>query len=537
MKGDDRFKSGFFSTDRENLDKTWRINNHSRNSHTKNNFTNSTFNLNPNVSRMTSSNVASKSGLRSVKFESYNSSSSPTKTRYSTDYSTTQRDAFESMDESSNLIMSNTKPKQSYDSYDERLNDLTDDTYTNFNNSLNVSSALKWSHNAKPSAPIVKPMAPPDEPLQRDNTNFSVKFNYDQTSRSLMNTPHVYQDLEGVKTPRPDLRTPDPYQKLEQPRAVNIYAELKVVNPRPAPKTVRRRKKITKQTSNESSSMSMSGVVYEKANQDLLAESLINLNASGLFNESTNVAQETKETICEIKLYEFNTDPPVSNLSPTRASPGKKETIKSKSSTKHTNGAKSRPTNQANKLPKKLVMVKEFKHCILTDLKIGEGEFSETYQGYRYDLGKPVKIAAKCLKNLKNEQQHDAQAKKNNLENLLSEISVLTSLGKHKNVVEYLGVNNYNNVTYMIFEYAENGDLKRLLDQCRKNSRKEAILSNLYKLKLGYEIASGMEYISSLDIVHKDLAARNILLDKNYSCKISDFGCCKSDFLNRRPGN
>ena len=33
-----------------------------------------------------------------------------------------------------------------------------------------------------------------------------------------------------------------------------------------------------------------------------------------------------------------------------------------------------------------------------------------------------------------------------------------------------------------------------------------------------------MEYISSLDIVHKDLAARNILLDKDFSCKISDFG-------------
>ena len=87
----------------------------------------------------------------------------------------------------------------------------------------------------------------------------------------------------------------------------------------------------------------------------------------------------------------------------------------------------------------------------------------------------------------------------------------------------------------MIFEYAEKGDLKRLLDQCRKNIKREINVNTLYKIKMSYEIATGMEYISSLEIVHKDLAARNILLDKDYVCKISDFGCCKCEFLVKRP--
>jgi len=109
---------------------------------------------------------------------------------------------------------------------------------------------------------------------------------------------------------------------------------------------------------------------------------------------------------------------------------------------------------------------------------------------------------------------------------------------------------------YMIFEYAEKGDLKKQLELYRKNFKLEMSNSYLNKTKIAYEIANGMEYISNLDIVyniifsllkifnflndilikvHKDLAARNVLLDNDFNCKIADFGCCKTEFLNRRP--
>ena len=102
-------------------------------------------------------------------------------------------------------------------------------------------------------------------------------------------------------------------------------------------------------------------------------------------------------------------------------------------------------------------------------------------------------------------------------------------------MIEYLGVHTFRNSMFMIFEYAEKGDLKRLLDQCRKNVKREINVNSFLKIKMAFEIASGMDYISSLDVVHKDLAARNILLDKEFSCKISDFGCCNSEFLLKRP--
>lgn len=43
-------------------------------------------------------------------------------------------------------------------------------------------------------------------------------------------------------------------------------------------------------------------------------------------------------------------------------------------------------------------------------------------------------------------------------------------------------------------------------------------------LFLSYQIAKGMEYLAKKRFLHKDLAARNILLGENFECKISDFG-------------
>ena len=54
----------------------------------------------------------------------------------------------------------------------------------------------------------------------------------------------------------------------------------------------------------------------------------------------------------------------------------------------------------------------------------------------------------------------------------------------------------------MIFEFAEKGDLKKQLELARKNLRAENNFLN--KLRIACEIANGMEYISSLDIVRKN---------------------------------
>lgn len=78
---------------------------------------------------------------------------------------------------------------------------------------------------------------------------------------------------------------------------------------------------------------------------------------------------------------------------------------------------------------------------------------------------------------------------------------MLTQLGSHPNIIEYLGIHTFENNIYMVFEFAEKGDLKKQLELCRKNLKVENANIYLNKIKIAYDIANGMEYISSLDIV------------------------------------
>ena len=96
------------------------------------------------------------------------------------------------------------------------------------------------------------------------------------------------------------------------------------------------------------------------------------------------------------------------------------------------------------------------------------------------------------------------------------EASLLTQLNC-ANVIKMIGVATTSDLKYTVFEYPSSGQLDLLL----KDSTQQ--LSLEIKLKMSTDIARGMNYLSSLGIVHHFLAAQNIMVADPMSCKVANF--------------
>lgn len=147
--------------------------------------------------------------------------------------------------------------------------------------------------------------------------------------------------------------------------------------------------------------------------------------------------------------------------------------------------------------------------------KIGEGGFGPVYKGI---LSDGAVIAVKQL---------SSKSKQGNRE-FVNEIGMISAL-QHPNLVKLFGCCIEGNQLLLIYEYLENNSLARALFG-REVQRLNLDWSTRKKIFL--QIARGLAYLheeSRLKIVHRDIKATNVLLDKNLNAKISDFGLAKLD--------
>ncbi|KAK3198582.1 hypothetical protein Dsin_021997 [Dipteronia sinensis] len=147
--------------------------------------------------------------------------------------------------------------------------------------------------------------------------------------------------------------------------------------------------------------------------------------------------------------------------------------------------------------------------------KIGEGGFGPVFKG---TLSDGAVIAVKQL---------SSRSKQGNRE-FVNEIGMISAL-QHPNLVKLYGCCIEGNQLLLVYEYLENNSLARALfgkDEEKLN------LDWKTRKKICIEIAKGLAYLheeSRLKIVHRDIKATNVLLDKDLNAKISDFGLAKLD--------
>ncbi|XP_019154739.1 PREDICTED: LEAF RUST 10 DISEASE-RESISTANCE LOCUS RECEPTOR-LIKE PROTEIN KINASE-like 2.4 isoform X2 [Ipomoea nil] len=145
--------------------------------------------------------------------------------------------------------------------------------------------------------------------------------------------------------------------------------------------------------------------------------------------------------------------------------------------------------------------------------KIGEGGFGCVYRGKLPD-GYPV--AVKLLTNTKG-----------NGEDFINEVATI-SRTSHVNVVTLVGF-CYQKKRALIYEFMPNGSLDKYIGNM-ESPNKNCVLEwkTLYQIAIG--IARGLEYLHrgcNTRIMHFDIKPNNILLDKDFAPKISDFGLAK----------
>ncbi|XP_022081553.1 uncharacterized protein LOC110974310 [Acanthaster planci] len=120
-------------------------------------------------------------------------------------------------------------------------------------------------------------------------------------------------------------------------------------------------------------------------------------------------------------------------------------------------------------------------------------------------------------------------------EEFLRELEMFPILAKHPNVVSLLGYCRKKEPLYLIMEYVPNGNLENYLRQEKLRIDQSYINLNdvtetvgpTQLLNFAIHIVRGMKFLASVQCIHRDLATRNILLDEQLVCKVSDFGLAR----------
>ena len=171
---------------------------------------------------------------------------------------------------------------------------------------------------------------------------------------------------------------------------------------------------------------------------------------------------------------------------------------------------------------------------------IGSGSFSKIElvekDGKKYAMKIIDKEFLKSQKNMEYDEKGNLIIN-SSFENALKEIAILKKTN-HPNIIKLYEIMycKKNKKIYLILELCEHGDLinydgenntfslnKYILANSRRKEENKDYYSNKEILKFLEDIISGLYYLHSNGIIHRDIKPNNILLDKDNVCKITDF--------------
>eukprot|EP01126_Amoeba_proteus_P051074 TRINITY_DN6083_c0_g1_i1.p1 TRINITY_DN6083_c0_g1~~TRINITY_DN6083_c0_g1_i1.p1 ORF type:complete len:596 (-),score=96.14 TRINITY_DN6083_c0_g1_i1:263-2050(-) len=173
--------------------------------------------------------------------------------------------------------------------------------------------------------------------------------------------------------------------------------------------------------------------------------------------------------------------------------------------------------------PTKLVAVTHWLDCLKIHYKLGSGAFGTVYYGtiafsptdIPYDLA-VKKIHSSGLESL--------------IDEVLHEYEMLKSL-KNKNIVSVLFSAPVDNDLWIVTEFCDLGSVSDLINLRGKGFCAGSIAVVVFQTLLG------LKYLHETDIIHRDLKAANLLVNRYGQVKIGDFGLAGKLNIIRQQGD
>mmetsp|Transcript_24494 Transcript_24494/g.71625 ORF Transcript_24494/g.71625 Transcript_24494/m.71625 type:complete len:518 (-) Transcript_24494:173-1726(-) len=143
---------------------------------------------------------------------------------------------------------------------------------------------------------------------------------------------------------------------------------------------------------------------------------------------------------------------------------------------------------------------------------IGRGHFSVVHRAQRRSDDRRV-----ALKKIKIFDMMDAKAR----DRCLKEVQLLQTLEAHPSIIQYLDAFLADNVLYIVFEWAEHGDLRRLL---RRAAECSASLREPQIWRYFTQVCDGIRHMHAARVMHRDIKPANIFLAADGRVKLGDLG-------------